>query len=112
MFRFHNEMISLNDNYEIADQGSLLLIDRVLQVKDFFNEFLNCFSYFFKIYNFVKNVFFYIYFVVYSKKKLVNLALKNIIFGYFGAERGSCQFFMTNSFFQSSNTHSNQISCF
>jgi hypothetical protein len=48
MFRFHNEMISLNDNYEIADQGSMSLIDRVLQVKDFFKEFLNRFSYFLK----------------------------------------------------------------
>jgi hypothetical protein len=44
--------------------------------------------------------------------KILKLASKNIIFDDFGAERGSSQFFMTDSFFQSKNTHSGQISCF
>jgi hypothetical protein len=38
--------------------------------------------------------------------------LKLIIFGVLEVDRGSSQFFMTDSFFQSRNTHSGQISCF
>jgi hypothetical protein len=48
----------------------------------------------------------------YSKKKIVNLASKNIIVEVLGADRGSSQFFMTDSFFQSRNTHSDQVSFF
>jgi hypothetical protein len=54
LFRDYNETIPLNDNYEIADQVSMTFTEPVLQVKDFFKEFLNYFSYFYKIYNFVK----------------------------------------------------------
>jgi hypothetical protein len=41
---------------------------------------------------------------MYTRKKIVNLAPKNIIFRVLGAERGSSQFFKTDSVFQSSNT--------
>jgi hypothetical protein len=60
LFRDYNETIPLNDIYEIADQVSMTFTEPVLQVKDFFKEFLNYFSYFYKIYNFVKNVLIYI----------------------------------------------------
>jgi hypothetical protein len=49
---------------------------------------------------------------MYMRKKIVNLATKNIIFEVLGAESGRIQFFMTDSFFQSGNTHSGQIFCF
>jgi hypothetical protein len=39
------------------------------------------------------------------KKKFVNLVSKIILFEVFGPERGSSEFFMTDSFFQSRNTH-------
>jgi hypothetical protein len=45
----------------------------------------------------------------YLKKKFVKLASKNIIFEVFGPERGSSEFFMADSFFQSRNTHSGQF---
>ena len=43
------------------------------------------------------------------KKKFLNIAPKNTVFE---VDRGSSQFFMTDSFFQSKNTHSGQISRF
>jgi hypothetical protein len=49
---------------------------------------------------------------MYTRKKIVKLASKNIIFEVFEVDRGSSQLFMTDSFFQSKNTHSYQISCF
>ena len=46
------------------------------------------------------------------KKKFLNIAPKNTIFEVFEVDRGSSQFFMTDSFFQSKITHSGQISRF
>ena len=46
------------------------------------------------------------------KNKILKLAPKNIIFEVLKVDRGKIQFFLTDSFFKSKNTHSGQISRF
>jgi hypothetical protein len=61
MFRVYNEIIPLNDNYEIADEVSLTILERLFRVGDIFKECFKYLSYLYKIYEYVKTVLYYIY---------------------------------------------------
>jgi len=64
MIQVYNDIMPLNDNFEVPNEAATTYFERVLQVKDFFKEILGYLTYFQKIYNFFKSVIFYIYWFV------------------------------------------------
>jgi hypothetical protein len=61
MFSVYNEMIPLNDNFEIENDDSLTFFECIFKVRDFFKECLKYLSYLYKIYEYFKKVLYYIY---------------------------------------------------
>jgi hypothetical protein len=61
MFRIYNDELPLNDNFEIAEEATLTVLERISLLKDFFKESFKYLSFLYKIYNYIKSAFYYIY---------------------------------------------------
>jgi hypothetical protein len=59
MYRIYNDILPLDDNFEVANQ--VTMFGRVLKVGQFIKDNLKMLSFAYKIYSFIKNVLYYFY---------------------------------------------------